>query len=63
MIPEGATVLRVDASTPHFAINKARRGKGEPLGGGCVALPASAAIKADDRPAHIPGQLRMEGCA
>ena len=64
MIPEGSAVLRVEASSPHYAISKARRGKGEHIADGCVAVPASAAIRAEDRPpAHIPGQLRMEECA
>lgn len=62
MIPEGAPVFRVEASTPRYAINKARRGKGEHTAGACVAVPASAAIAADDRPALIPGQLRLEEC-
>lgn len=59
MIPEGTQVLRVEASTPHFAINKVRRGKGEHLDAGAVAVPASAVIAADDRPYIHPGQLRM----
>jgi len=62
VIPEGTSVLRVDASTPHYAISKAKRGKCEHVSGGCVAVPATAAIEANDRPAFIPGQLRLEGC-
>jgi hypothetical protein len=62
VIPEGTVVLRVDASTPHYAISKAKRGRCEHVAGGCVAVPATAAVEANDRPTVIPGQLRMEGC-
>jgi hypothetical protein len=62
VIPEGTPVLRVNASTPHFAINKAKRGKCEHVAGGCVAVPATAAIEAHERPVVIPGQLHLEGC-
>lgn len=61
VIPEGTPVVRVAASTPHFAASKARRGKGERINVAHTAvLPDSATIRVadDDRPKVTPGQLR-----
>lgn len=59
MIPEGTPVVRVQASTPHYAASKVRRGKGERVAvTEAAVLPASATIEiTDEGPAVIPGQL------
>jgi hypothetical protein len=60
VIPEGTPVVRVEASTPHFAASKARRGKGEHFHVDVPAvLPLSSTIEITDQgPQEIPGQLR-----
>ncbi len=59
VIPEGTPIVRVDASGPHYAASKARRGKGEHVNaGGAVVLPESATVAiTDEGPSQIPGQL------
>lgn len=60
VIPEGTAVVRVDASTPHYAASKARRGKGEHVSiEQAAVLPHSATIEVtDEGPRVTPGQLR-----
>lgn len=61
VIPEGTPVIRVDASTPHFAASKARRGKGEQASWGKPSvLPASVLRGIGDAPRVIPGQLTID---
>lgn len=60
VIPEGTPVLRVSASSPHFAASKARRGKAEHSSGGPLVFPASASASPHDPPRVIPGQLALE---
>lgn len=62
VIPEGTSIVRVHASTPHFAASKARRGKGERVDVAISAvLPLSAAIEVtDEGPQITPGQLRWD---
>jgi hypothetical protein len=63
VIPEGTSIVRVDASTPHFAASKARRGKGEVIHmAEASVLPASSTIGVtNEGPQEIPGQLRLVG--
>lgn len=63
VIPEGTPVLRVQASTPHYAASKAKRGKAEHVEAAVLVVPASAVIDGD-RPAPIhPQQLQFENAA
>jgi hypothetical protein len=59
VIPEGTSIVRVRASTPHFAASKAKRGKGEVINvKEAAVLPQSSAVEiTNDGPVHIPGQL------
>jgi hypothetical protein len=59
VIPEGTTIVRVRASTPHFAASKVRRGKGEVVDVVDAAVfPLSSGVEiSDEGPAEIPGQL------
>jgi hypothetical protein len=59
VIPEGTPIVRVQASTPHFAASKARRGKGEVVNvSEAAVLPQSSAIEiTNEGPAVIPGQM------
>jgi hypothetical protein len=59
VIPEGTSIVRVDAATPHFAASKAKRGKGETLDVTQAAVfPMSAAIRiTGEGPSVIPGQM------
>lgn len=59
VIPEGTPIVRVDASNPHYAASKARRGKGELINvTEAAVLPLSSAIEVtDEGPQSIPGQL------
>jgi hypothetical protein len=59
VIPEGTEIVEVMASTPHYAVSKARRGKGTPINSkDTVVLPVSAAI-ASERQGRtpIPGEM------
>jgi hypothetical protein len=60
VIPEGTPIVRVDASNPHYAASKVRRGKGEHVNvTDAAVLPQSPATEVtDEGPALIPGQLR-----
>jgi hypothetical protein len=61
VIPEGTSIVRVDASTPRYAASKARRGMGEVVSvTEAAVLPRSSAIEVVDGPASIPGQLRWQ---
>lgn len=61
VIPEGTPVIRVDASTPHFAASKAQKGKGERAAWSEPSvLPASSLVGIDGGPREIPGQLAFE---
>lgn len=54
-------MIRVDASSPHFAASKAQRGKGESHAWTEPSvLPASALTGIDEGPRAIPGQLAMD---
>jgi hypothetical protein len=59
VIPGGTPVLRVEASTPHFAASKARRGKAQHVTAETLVLPASGAISPSELPTVIPGQLTI----
>lgn len=59
VIPGGTPVLQVQASTPHYAASKARRGKAEHVTVKTLVLPASGAILPIELPAVIPGQLSI----
>lgn len=62
VIPEGTPVIRVEASTPHFAASKVQRGKGEhATSGEPSVLPSSALIEINEAPRVIPGQLTIAG--
>lgn len=61
VIPAGTPILRVAASTPHYAASKARRGKAEHYGGDTFVVPASSVIDGNSRPlAPLPGQLTID---
>lgn len=60
VIPAGAPVLRVNASTPHFAASKAKRGKAEHFETDVFVVPVSAAINPHNgRPIVHPHQLSL----
>lgn len=61
VIPEGTPIVRVEASNPHFAASKARRGKGVVSNVTSPAvLPFSSAVEiTDEGPQAIPGQLML----
>jgi len=61
VIPGGTPVLRVEASTPHFAASKARKGKAEHVTAETLVMPASTAIAPVALPQVIPGQLTIDG--
>lgn len=64
VIPEGTPVLRVAASTPHFAASKAKRGKAEHVEGDTFVVPASAVIDGNARPVPVhPQQLQLDAAA
>jgi hypothetical protein len=61
VIPEGTSVIRVDASSPQFAASKARNGKGEPvMQDEPVVLPVTRLRVAEAPSRTIPGQLVIE---
>jgi hypothetical protein len=61
VIPKGTAIVRVTASTPHYAASKARRGKGEVIDvTEAAVLPLSRTIEiTSEGPAQIPGQLSL----
>lgn len=63
VIPEGTPVIRVTASTPHFAASKARKGKGELAPCDEVAVIPSTAFVESRRgmPVVHPDQLALVG--
>lgn len=60
VIPDGTTVLRVEASTPHYAVSKARNGKAVVIDGSIVAVPESAMVPPKEGPVVVKGQMTIE---
>lgn len=59
VIPEGTSLVLTNASTPHYAASKARRGKGQVVAvAEAMVLPSSSAMPVTtEGPAVIAGQL------
>lgn len=63
VIPAGTPVLRVDASTPHFAASKSQRGKAEHLDSPrLLVFPETSLVEPNGHtaPTPIPGQLEFD---
>jgi hypothetical protein len=59
VIPEGTAVVKVEASSPHFAASKALHGKGArvTMTAATVAAESAATAVAEESPTVIAGQL------
>lgn len=64
VIPEHTTLIRVEASSPHFAVSKARRGAGaEPVSVPVRAVVPMSALVDEQERRVIPGQMTFEEAA